>query len=178
MLPTTNHRLMVIHVGQTICHCVPVASDSSIFHCCVHRPPAGMLFGQCHLRHHEHCDCSNLHHSHCLSVACILSCCSYPLFPPRACGSCGNFLFPTHSCCSIQWHLPFSQFVKFVCCHQHFTVIFISSEAPIISLAWHDESVTFLERHHKIILFKTCDCCTCRSLNLSQSCIQCSSVSF
>ena len=40
---------------------------------------------------------SNLHHSHCLSITCILSCCSYPLIPPRACGSCGNFLFPTVS---------------------------------------------------------------------------------
>ena len=35
------------------------------------------------------------HHSHCLSVTCIPSCYSNPLFPPRACGSCGDFLFPT-----------------------------------------------------------------------------------
>ena len=51
---------------------------------------------------------------HCLSVACILSCCSCPLIPPRARGSWGNSLLPTHSCCSIWWHLP--QFIEFVHC--------------------------------------------------------------
>ena len=43
----------------------------------------------------KHCDHSDLRHSHCLSVTCILSCCCCPLFPPRAHGSCGNSLFPT-----------------------------------------------------------------------------------
>ena len=32
---------------------------------------------------------------HCLSVACVLSCCCHLLIPPHACGSCGNLLFPT-----------------------------------------------------------------------------------
>ena len=40
----------------------------------------------------KHCDHSDLRHSHCLSVTCILSCCCCPLIPPHACGSCGNFL--------------------------------------------------------------------------------------
>ena len=56
-----------------------VESDSSIFHCNFCRPPTSMPFGWCHLRCCEHCDCSNLHHSHCLSVACIFCCCSCPL---------------------------------------------------------------------------------------------------
>ena len=58
-----------------------------------------VLFGQCYLRYYKYRDCSNLRHSHCLSVACILSCCCCPLIPPR--GSCSDSLFPTHSCGSI-----------------------------------------------------------------------------
>ena len=32
-------------LDKLLCHCVPVASDSSIFHCYVCRPPTSMLFG-------------------------------------------------------------------------------------------------------------------------------------
>ena len=34
---------------------------------------------------------------HCLSVACVLSCCCSPLIPPLARSSCGNLSFPTFS---------------------------------------------------------------------------------
>ena len=40
-----KHKPHQPSVGQTTCHHVPVVSDSSIFHFCVHRPPASMLFG-------------------------------------------------------------------------------------------------------------------------------------
>ena len=36
---------------------------------------------------------------HCLSLACILSCCCLPLIPPSARGSCGDLSFPTESAC-------------------------------------------------------------------------------
>ena len=36
---------------------------------------------------------------HCLSVACIVSCCCPPLIPPRAHDSCGNLSIPTLMCC-------------------------------------------------------------------------------
>ena len=62
-----------------------------------HGSPTSMQFGLCYLRYYKCYDCANLHHSHCLSVACILSCSCCPLIPPRAHGSCGNFLFPTPS---------------------------------------------------------------------------------
>ena len=85
-----KRRRFAAIVGQTICHYVPVVSDSSIFHFCVHGPPASMLFGKYYLRYYKHYDYSNLHHSHCLSVARILSCCSCPLI--------GNSLLPTPTC--------------------------------------------------------------------------------
>ena len=37
--------LVPVHVGQTTCLYVPVASDSSIFHYYVYRPPTSMMFG-------------------------------------------------------------------------------------------------------------------------------------
>ena len=56
-------------VGQTICHYVPVLSDSLIcFYYYIHTPPTSVLFGWCYLCYYEHYDCSNLHR--CLSVQC------------------------------------------------------------------------------------------------------------
>ena len=46
--PEMTHRMLsACHpgVGQTICHYIPVVSDSSIFHFYVYRPPTSMLFG-------------------------------------------------------------------------------------------------------------------------------------
>ena len=35
--------LLFTLLDKLFCHHIPVASDSSIFHCCVHRPPTSML---------------------------------------------------------------------------------------------------------------------------------------
>ena len=37
--------LPLLLLDKLFCHCIPVASDSSIFHYYVHRPPTSMLFG-------------------------------------------------------------------------------------------------------------------------------------
>ena len=44
-LLTQWQELWVLHVGQTICLYIPVASDSSIFHYYVYRSPTSIIFG-------------------------------------------------------------------------------------------------------------------------------------
>ena len=57
---STRFFIYLIIVGQTICHYVPVASDSSIYYYFVHRPPTSMLSGKYYLRYYKYYDYSKV----------------------------------------------------------------------------------------------------------------------